>query len=165
GVAVFEFGIGQRVALLDDRRGAVVQDHVHAGEASGGGVLFLPVEGDFGAGFVAHFEEEGAGAAGRVVDGGAGGSGRLADAHDFRHDAGDLGGGVELALALAAFGGEVAHEVFVGVAQDVVAFGAVLGEVEGGVFEDGDQVGEAVHLLFAGPEFGGVVEVGHIGQL
>ena len=101
----------------------------------------------------------------RDRDGGAGGRGGVADAHDFRHDAGDLGGRVELAFALAAFGGEVAHEVFVGVAQDIVAIGAVLGEVEGGVFEDGDQVGGAVNLLFAGPEFGGVVEVGQVGQL
>jgi hypothetical protein len=58
--------------VLDDRRGTVVQDHVHAGEAGGGGILLLPVEGDLGAGFVAHFEEEGTGAAGWVVDGGAG---------------------------------------------------------------------------------------------
>src|ERR1035438_9103248 len=70
GVAIFELRIGQRVALLDDRRGAAVQDHVHAGEAGGGGVLLLSVEGDLGAGFVAHFEEEGTGAAGAVVDGG-----------------------------------------------------------------------------------------------
>ena len=31
GVADFEFGIGKRVALLDDGHGSVVQDHVHAG--------------------------------------------------------------------------------------------------------------------------------------
>src|ERR1039457_2870504 len=165
GVADLEFGISsQGVALRDERRWGVVQDHVHAGESGGSGVLFLAVEGDLDAGRVADFQQQGAGAAGGVVDGGRGG-GSVADADDLGHDAGDLGGGVELALALAAFGGEVAHEVFVGVAQDVVAFGAVLGEVEGGVFEDGDQVGEAVHLLFAGPEFGGVVEVGQVGQL
>src|ERR1022692_431503 len=165
GVAVFEFGIGQGVALLNVRPGIVVQDHVHAGQAGGGGVLFLPVEGDLGAGFVAHFEEKGAGAAGGVVDGGAGGGGRVADAHDFRYDAGDFGGSVELAFALAAFGGEVAHEVLVGVAQDVVAFGAVLGEVEGGGFEDGDQGGEAVHLVLVAAELVVVVEVRHVGQL
>ena len=45
-VAVLELGIGQRVALHDERGGVVVQDHVHAGEAAGGGVLFLPVERD-----------------------------------------------------------------------------------------------------------------------
>ena len=69
-VAVLELGIGQRVALHDQRRGVVVQDHVHAGEAAGGGVLFLPVERDGGAGLVAHLQEQRAGAAGRVVDGG-----------------------------------------------------------------------------------------------
>ena len=56
----------------------------------------------------------------------------LADAEDLRDDAADFGGGVELALALAALGGEVPHEVFVGVAEEVVAVGAVLREVEGG---------------------------------
>jgi hypothetical protein len=94
---------------------------------AGGGVLFLPVEGDLDSGLVADLQEQGAGAAGGVVDGGGGG-GRIADADDLGHDAADFGGGVELALALAAFGGEVAHEVFVGVAKDVVAVGAVLTE-------------------------------------
>src|ERR1017187_929523 len=39
GVADLEFGIREGVALLDDGGGGVVQDHVHAGEAGGGGVL------------------------------------------------------------------------------------------------------------------------------
>ena len=54
----------------------------------------------------------------------------LADADDLGHDARDLGRGVELALALAGLGGEVAHQVFVGVAQQVVALGAVAAEVQ-----------------------------------
>ena len=41
----------------------------------------------------------------------------MVDADDFGDDAGDLGWGVELAFAFAAFGGEVAHEVFTGVAS------------------------------------------------
>ncbi len=87
------------------------------------------------------------------------------DAEDLRDDAADLGGGVELALALAALGGEVPHQVFVGIAQDVVAVGAVLREVERLVLEDGDEVGEPVHHLLAAAELGGVVEVRHVGQL
>ena len=79
---------------------------------------------------------------------------RVADADDLRDDAADFGGGVELALALAALGGEVPHEVFVGIAQDVVALGAVLGEVEGLVLEDGDEVGEPLHHLLAAAELG-----------
>ena len=90
---------------------------------------------------------------------------RVADAEDLRHDAADLGGRVELALALAALGGEVPHEVFVGIAQDVVALGAVLREIERRVLEDGDEVGEPVHHLLAAAELGGVVEVRHVGQL
>ena len=50
------------------------------------------------------------------------------------------------------------------ISSAVVAVGAVFGEVEGFVFEDGDEVGEAVHLVFAVAEFGGVVEVRHVGQ-
>ena len=73
GFAVLEFGVGEGVALDDLGDRVVVQDHVHAGEAGGGGVLFLTVEGDGGKGFVSDFEEEGAGAAGGVVDGGGGG--------------------------------------------------------------------------------------------
>ena len=164
-VAVLELGIGQRVALHDERGRVVVQDHVHARQAAGGGVLFLPVERDGGAGLVAHLQQQRAGAAGGVVDGGGGAGLGVADADDLRHDAADLGGRVELALALAALGGEVPHQVFVGVAEDVVAVGAVLGEVERRVLEDGDEVGEPVHHLLAAAELGGVVEVRQVGQL
>ena len=114
--------------------------------------------------FVGHLQQQGAGAAGGVVDGGVVGGAGAADADSLRDDAADLGGGVELALALAAFGGEVAHQVLVGVAQDVVAFGPVFGEVEGFVLEDGDQVREAVYHFFAVPKLTGVVEVGHVGE-
>ncbi len=82
-----------------------------------------------------------------------------ADADDLRHDAADLGRRVELALALAALGGEVPHQVFVGIAEDVVVLGAVLGEIECGLFEDGDEVGEAVHHVLAFAELVRVVEV------
>ena len=81
------------------------------------------------------------------------------------NDAADLGWGVELAFTLAALGGEVPHQVFIGVAQNVVAVSAVLREIERLVLEDGDQVGEPVHHLLAAAELGGVVEVREIGQL
>ena len=89
----------------------------------------------------------------------------MADAENLRDDAAHFGGSVELALALATLGGEVPHEVFVGVAEEVVAVGAVLGEVEGGILEDGDEVGEALHHLLAAAELVGIVEVRHVGQL
>jgi hypothetical protein len=68
-------------------------------------------------------------------------------------------GGVELALALAALGGEVPHEVLVGVTQDVVVLGAVLGEIERGVLEDGDEVAQLLDLLRAVAELVWIVEV------
>jgi hypothetical protein len=143
----------------------VVQDHVHSGESSRRNVLLLPVERDGGAGLVSYFQEQRAGTTGWIVNGGGRARLRAPDSKNLRHDAADLGGGVELALALATLGGEVPHQVFIGIAEDVVALGAVPGEVEGRVLEDGDQVGEPVHHLLAAAELGGVVEVREVGKL
>ncbi|GAB6043472.1 hypothetical protein JCM17961_41500 [Endothiovibrio diazotrophicus] len=88
----------------------------------------------------------------------------LADAEDARHHPAHLGGGVELPLALAALGGEVAHQVFVGVAEDVVALGAVAAEVQRRVLEDGDQVGEPIDHPLAAAELGCVGEIGQVGE-
>ena len=60
------------------------------------------------------------------------------------NDAARFGRRIELPLALAALGGEVPHQVLVGVAEDVVVLGAVLREIELGLLEDADQVGEAI---------------------
>ena len=68
-------------------------------------------------------------------------------------------GGVELALALAALAGEVPHEVFIGIAKDVVVLGAVLREIERGVLEDGNEIAEFLDLVPTVAEFVGVVEV------
>ena len=156
-VAIEEQRAGEGVALLDLRRGAVVEDHVHAGETDGGGVLFLAVEGDAHAfpveSGVGELQQQRGGTASGIVSGGVRPDVRLVDAEDEREDQADFRRGEELALTLAALGGEVAHEVFVGVAEQVVAIGAVLGEVEGWVLEDGDQVGEAIHHFLAAAEF------------
>ena len=84
------------------------------------------------------------------------------DADHLGDDAADLGGRVELPLALAALGGEVPHQVLVGVAEDVVVVGAVLREVELGLLEDADQVGQAIHHRLAFAELVRVVEVGEV---
>ena len=75
---------------------------------------------------VGHLQQQRARAAGRVVDGGAALVFAWRMPMTLRDDAADFGRRVELALALAALGGEVPHQVFVGVAEDVVALGAVL---------------------------------------
>jgi hypothetical protein len=54
----------------------------------------------------------------------------------------------------------VPHQVFVGVAQQIVAAGAVAAEVQ--PFEDGDQPGQAVHHLLALAQLLLVVEVGDV---
>ena len=52
-----------------ERRRVVVQDHVHAGQAAGGGVFLLAVERDRRAGLVGDLQEQRTRAAGRVIDG------------------------------------------------------------------------------------------------
>ena len=162
-VGVLEVRGGQGVGLPDLRGRAVVQHHVHARQGGGGVVHLLAVEGQVQAGaalgLVVGLEQQGAGAAGRVVDGlvGAGGAAQV-DHHG--HDARHLGRGVELALALAGLGGEVAHQVLVGVAEQVVALGAVAAEVQ--ALEDRHQLGEPVHHLLALAELVLVVEVGDV---
>ena len=98
----------------------------------------LPFDGDALPGLGGHLQKQRARAAGRVV--GGGGHPRVVrrDADHPGDDPADLRGGVELPLALAALGGEVPHQVLVGVPEDVVVVGAVLGEVELGAREDVD---------------------------
>lgn len=84
------------------------------------------------------------------------------DADDARNNAADLRGRIELALALAAFGCEVPHEVFIGIAEDIITVRAVLAEIERLVFEDGNEVREAIHHFLATAELGLIVEVGHV---
>src|SRR5439155_19659489 len=85
-----------------------------------------------------HLEEQRARAARWVV----GGRGRLRVCRryaDYLGDhAADLSRGVELALALATLGGEVPHQVLVGIAEDIVVVRAVLREVELGTSKDVD---------------------------
>jgi hypothetical protein len=81
------------------------------------------------------------------------------NADDFRHNAAGFAWGVELSLAFSALGGEVPHQILVGITQNIIAVRAVLREIQRLVFKDGDQVGEPVHLLFAIAKFGRVVEI------
>jgi hypothetical protein len=53
----------------------------------------------------------------------------------------------------------VAHEILVGVAEDVVVLGAVFREIELRLLEDGDEVGEPLDHGVALAELVGVVEV------
>ena len=136
-----------------------MQDHVHAGETGGGHIHLLPFEGDVLARFGGDFEQQRPRAAGGVICGGGGDGVGGRDADHLRHDATDFGRGIELALALAALTGEVPHQIFVGIAQDVVVLGTVLGEIERGIFEDGDEVAELLDLVSAVAEFVRVVEI------
>ena len=151
------------VSAFDERRGLVVQDHVHPRQAGSGGVFFLAVKRDFRFGFIAHFQQQRARPAGRVIHGGVVCGVRIADADDLRHDAADFGGRVELAFGLSRFCGEVAHQVFVSVTKDVVTLRAVLAEIERLVFEDADEVGEALDNFLTAAQLARIIEVRHVG--
>ena len=80
------------------------------------------------------------------------------DSDHLRHDSGHFGGGVELPLAFARFGGEVHHQVFIGIAEQVVAAGAVGAEIER--FEDAYEFGQPLLHVLARAKLAFIVEVG-----
>ena len=110
-------------------RRIAVKEHVHPGQRPGRYVILLAVDRDATRRLVGRPEQERPRTAGGVVD-------RLvlarigSNADDLRHDSGNLRRRVELPFALATLGGEVPHEVFVGVAEQVVAFRPVGSEVQ-----------------------------------
>lgn len=58
----------------------------------------------------------------------------------------------------------MAHQVFVGIAENVIAFRAVPAEIQRLVFKDGDEVAEPVDHILAAAEFFRIVEIRHAGQ-
>src|SRR5690606_10133170 len=104
----------------------VVENHVHASQPARRAVLLLSIKRELGVRFVGHFQEQRTGTARGIVNSRAGRGLRGADAKNLSNDATDLCRSVELSFALAALGGEVPHQVFVGIAKDVVTVGTVL---------------------------------------
>ena len=158
-VAVHNLWVGQSVALLNAHCGIVMKDHVHSGETTGGGVLLLPIECDRSACFVTNLQEQRPRAACGVIDSGGGAGFCLADTDDFCNDAADLRRGVKLTLALPALGCKVAHEIFIGVAKDVIAVRPVLGKVERRIFKYGNKISKTVDHFFTAAELGRVVKI------
>lgn len=58
GLAFAELGVGQGGALLDLRRGVIVEDHVHARQATGGRVFLLAVKGELAMRCVSDLEQQ-----------------------------------------------------------------------------------------------------------
>ena len=84
------------------------------------------------------------------------------DTDDLGQDATDFRRGKELPLALAAIDSEVPHEILIGIAQDVVVFGAVFGEIQFGLLEDADKIGEPIYHRLPLAEFIRIVEIGEV---
>src|SRR5271165_2674134 len=133
-----------------------VQPHVHLGQCPGCVVLLLAVDGDAARGLGGDFEQQRARATCRFVNSLVLASPSVDPDHlgeDPRH----FCRGVELAFALARFSGEVAHQILVGVPEQVVALGAGAAEVE--VVKDRHQAGQPVNHLLAFAQLLLVVEV------
>jgi len=123
-VALAELRLTEGVANLDLAL-HVVDDHVHVGHGPGAGLVFLPVELDWGGVLLpgraqlfvvdeAALYEQAGGAATGIIDVHSG-----CGIHDAGHDETDLCRCVELACALAAALGKFSDEVFIASPDDV----------------------------------------------
>ena len=124
------------------------QGEVHHGEAAGGGVALLAVDGDVAELAAVAFDElfrlheHAAGAAGGVVDAALVGGKHLDEA---AHDAGRR---VELAAVLALGAGEAGEEILVNAAEQIDGAVGLLAFAGGGEFDGGDDVDELTEALF-----------------
>ena len=89
-------------------------------------------------------------------------AGGVAESNDLRHDARDFSRRVELAFAFTRVLGKVPHQVFVSIAQQVVAVSSVGSKIKFWFVEDFDELGKTIHHGFAFAKFVVVVEVGDI---
>lgn len=166
-VQVVEQGVGRGTAKIEVD---AANGHVHRGQPPGGGVALLPIDADLPTLAVARLaavlfdellalHEEAAGTHGRVVD-------AALEGLEHFHDQGDDALGRVVLATLLTFGeGELAEEVFVDVAEDVLGFqiqrlALVFAGTEVGIREVADQAGQ-----LAGVELdAGEVLVEHILQ-
>ena len=122
--------------MLDFRGGVVVENHIHASQACRGGILLLPVEADVFFCRLSDFQEQRARSACRVIYGRCRRRIVAINADNLGHNTADFSRRVELAFALAAFRSEMAHQIFIGVSQNVIAFSPVLAEIKRLVFKN-----------------------------
>jgi hypothetical protein len=155
-VRLLPVGIREGVVAPEFRRDVVVQNHVHLGQHPGGIVHLLTKDRQPPRGLIRHLQQQGTGAAGGVIHRLvlAGG---LGDAHHLGQNPRHLRRGVELALALARLRGKVAHQVLVGIPQQVIPIGPVRPQVK--ALKNAHQVREAIDHLLALAQFVFVVEV------
>ncbi len=150
GLEVFMQVAAEGVGLLRAEVGLdAANGEVHDGQAAGGGVAFLAVDGDVAdasAVFQHEFlrlHEHAAGAAAGVVDAAFVGREHLDEQAD------DAARGVELAAVLALGAGELGEEIFIDAAEDVLGRGSRRAPQADGA-DEVDEFAEAV-LVEAGP--------------
>lgn len=166
---ICELRVGQGIALQNGTGSLLMEDEVHPGQAGCG--VILAKNGHDGIAvfanrcFVCSPDEQAAAACGRIVDSPIliRRGGDITNADQARNDAGHLAGRIELALALTGFLRELHHEVFVGVADNVVTAGAVSTEINIRILEDANQTGHFIDQFFSGTQFLRIIEA-DIGQ-
>ena len=67
-----------------------------------------------------------------------------------------------MAFAFATFRSKMPHQVLVGIAQNIVVIGAILGKIQLRFLENAHQVGESVHHRLAFTEFVRIVKIGEV---
>lgn len=63
---------------------------------------------------------------------------------------------------IIAFSSKVFHQIFKGIAQNIIATGTVFTKIEDRFYKNGYQLGQAVNHFLTLPEFFIIVEVGYI---
>jgi len=161
GIGRLELRLRDDVALRDLGILAAMHDHVHLGETASRDVELLTIDRERDVSGIGGLQEQGSRSARWVVDGLPGAGGAVNACHSG-NDSRNFGRRIELTLALAGLRREVPHQVFIGVAEDVVPIGAIPAEVQLFTAEDVDESRQRRHHLWAAAEFLGVVEVGAV---
>ena len=152
-------GIGQRVSVPEIGIVHAMNDHRHARHADGRYILFLALYGNGPLRLRRRAKEKRPGTASRIVN-------RdhlariVADTNHLRHYAAHFCRRVELAFRLAGLRGEVLHQVFVGVADQVVVGRAVVREVEIFVLEHADEPAHGINEILSFAQLRFVRKVG-----
>ena len=109
-----ELGIRKCISGYNGSRCPVVQHRIHFCKACRGSVLFLTIAGQSNRSLVQGSNQERSRAAGGIINCCLG-SGFIGNADYFCQNTRYFRGGIELSLALAAFGGKLPHQIFIGI--------------------------------------------------
>ena len=154
------FGRREGVARLDFACRFVVQHEVHLGKTCRSHFLLLAPDRDFKRRFVCCADQQRTGAARRIVN-------RITlipflnpiNADHLRKNTRYFGRRIKLSLALAALCRKIAHQILVGVAQNIIAARLVILEIKLWALENGNQTSKLIHHFFACAQLRLIIEM------